>query len=163
MTWLDYAVGGVIAISIGWGMWRGLVHEVMSLAGWVIAFLTANLFAAPVADIMPEAIRRPELRMLIAFVLVFLCALVVTTLGAALLARIIKAVGLGGLDRLLGALFGLLRGLLIILAFGLAAGLTSVPKKPYWTESASGASLAQAARALKPWLPPAFAERLKYN
>ena len=66
MTWLDYAVIGVILGSIGWGIWRGLVREVMSLAGWVIAFLAANLFAAPVAEVLPEAIKRPELRTLIA-------------------------------------------------------------------------------------------------
>ena len=50
MTWLDYAVIGVLALSIAWGAWRGLVREIMSLAGWVIAFLAANLFAAPLAD-----------------------------------------------------------------------------------------------------------------
>ena len=163
MTWLDYAVIGVILGSIGWGVWRGLVREVMSLAGWVIAFLAANLLAAPVAEVMPEAIKRTEWRMLIAYVLVFLAVLVVTTLGAVLLGKIMHAVGLGSLDRTLGGLFGLLRGLLIVVAFALAAGLTALPKKPFWKDSASGSALEGAALALKPWLPPAFAERLRYH
>ena len=60
MTWLDYAVLGVMGISIAWGIWRGLVREVISLAGWVIAFLAANLFAGPLAETLPASISRPR-------------------------------------------------------------------------------------------------------
>jgi len=163
MNWLDIAVALVILGSIGWGVWRGLVREVMSLAGWVIAFLAANLFAAPVADVLPETIKRPELRTLIGYVLVFLVVLIAATAVALLLAKLMRAVGLGSLDRTLGGLFGLLRGLVIVVAFALAAGLTAAPRQAFWKESASGAALAGAALAIKPWLPPAFAGRLKYN
>jgi len=163
MTWLDYAVLGVMAASIVWGLWRGLVREVMSLAGWVIAFLAANLFAGPLGETLPQSIPRPELRVAAAFVAIFVATLVVTTLVAVLLSRIVKAAGLGGLDRLLGALFGTARGLLVVLAAVLLAGLTPLPRKPFWTESASGASLAGAALALKRWLPPSLAERLRYD
>jgi len=163
MTWLDYAVIGVILASVAWGAWTGLVREVVSLAGWVIAFLAANLFAGPVGESLPASLARPELRILLAFVGIFVLSLVVTTLAGLLLSRILKAVGLGGLDRGLGSLFGLLRGLLIVLALALLAGLTSFPREPVWTQSLSGAHLAQAALALKPWLPPAFADRLRYH
>ncbi len=163
MNWLDVAVVAVVLGSIGWGIWRGLVREVMSLAGWVIAFLAANLFAAPVAEVLPETIKRPEVRMLIGYVLVFLMVLIACTAAAVLLGKIMRAVGLGSLDRTLGGLFGLLRGLVIVVAFALAAGLTAIPRQPFWKESASGAALAGAALAVKPWLPPAFGDRLKYN
>lgn len=163
MTWLDYAVLVVLAISIGWGVYRGLVHEVMSLAGWVIAFLAANLFSGPLSETLPQSIARPEIRVLVAFMAVFIGTLVVTTLATFLLNKIVQATGLGNLDRLLGALFGLARGLVIALAFALLAGLTTLPRQRIWTDSASGAQLEQAAMALKPWLPPAFAERLRYH
>jgi len=163
VNWLDVAVVAVVLGSIGWGIWRGLVREVMSLAGWVIAFLAANLFAAPVAEVLPETIKRPEVRMLIGYVLVFLMVLIACTAAAVLLGKIMRAVGLGSLDRTLGGLFGLLRGLVIVVAFALAAGLTAIPRQPFWKESASGAALAGAALAVKPWLPPAFGDRLKYN
>jgi membrane protein required for colicin V production len=163
MTWLDWVAIGVLAASIAWGVWRGLVRELMSLAGWVIAFLAANLLAAPVAEVMPETIRQPELRTLLGFALVFLGTLVVTTLCAVLLGKMVHAAGLGGLDRLLGGLFGLLRGLLIMIAFALAAGLTTIPTKAFWKDSASGGVLAAAALTLKPWLPAAFAQRLRYH
>jgi membrane protein required for colicin V production len=163
MTWLDYAVIGVILGSIGWGIYRGFVREVMSLAAWVIAFLGANAFAAPIAEAMPDAISRPDVRMLVAYLLVFFVVLVVATLGALFLARLMRGAGLVSLDRTLGALFGLLRGLVIIVAFGVAAGLTPMPRKPYWTASVSGPTLSRTVNELRPWLPPALGARLKYN
>ena len=163
MTWLDYAVAGVLAASVIWGAWRGLVREVIAILGWIIAFLAANLFAGPLGAEMPEAIPTPELRTAAAFVAVFVGALAVTSLLALLLSKMVKAVGLGGLDRLLGALFGVARGLLIALAAALLAGLTSAPRQAWWRDSATGPALATAALAAKPLLPPAFAGRLRYD
>jgi membrane protein required for colicin V production len=163
MSWLDYAVLGVILVSILWGVWRGLVREVISLTGWVLAFLAANLFAGPLAETLPDSIERPELRVLLAFVGIFLLALAVATLAGLLLSKILKAAGLGGLDRTLGALFGLARGAVVVVVFALVAGLTPLPRQPFWKESASGPLLANLSLALKPWLPPAFSERLRYH
>jgi len=163
MTWLDYAVLGVSAVSVLWGAWRGLVREVISLAGWVIAFLAANLFAAPLSAALPASLRSPELRVLAAFVAIFLVSLALTSLAALLLSKLAKAAGLGGLDRLLGALFGLGRAAVIVAAFALLAGLSPLPRESAWTRSLSGKPLTQLALALKPALPPAFAERLRYD
>ena len=163
MTWLDYAVIGVFAASLVVGAWRGLVREVLSILGWVIAFLAANLLAGPLGPLMPQAIPNPELRVAAAYVAVFIGSLIVTTLLGLLLSKIVKAVGLGGVDRMLGALFGAARGLLILLAAVLLAGLTSAPKQSFWRESASGPYLVRAAQALKPLLPQTFGERLRYD
>ena len=163
MTWLDYAVLGVFAASIVLGAWRGLLREVISILGWVIAFLAANLLAGPLGAAMPQSIPTPELRVAAAFMAVFAGALIVTSLAGLLLSKVVRAVGLGGVDRLLGALFGAARGLLIVLAAALLAGLTSASRQPFWRDSASGALLAQAALALKPLLPQTLAERLRYD
>ncbi|OFZ88611.1 MAG: hypothetical protein A2W21_07525 [Betaproteobacteria bacterium RBG_16_66_20] len=163
MTWLDYAVSGVFAASLVFGAWRGLVREVISILGWVIAFLAANLLAGPLGPEMPQAIPSPELRVAAAYLAVFAGSLAVTSLVGLLLSKIVKAVGLGGLDRLLGALFGAARGLLIVVVAALLAGLTSAPRQPFWRDSASGPLLAQAALGLKPLLPQTFAERLHYD
>lgn len=162
MTWLDYGVIAVLLLSIAWGAWRGLVHEVLSLAGWVLAFLAANLLAAPLSESFP-ANMRPEFRVVGAFVAVFVGTLVLTTLLTALVTKFIRVSVLQSLDRWLGALFGLLRGLVIIVAFAVVAGLSPLPRMPVWTHSATGYSLAQTAIQLRPWLPPALANRLKYN
>jgi membrane protein required for colicin V production len=55
------------------------------------------------------------------------------------------------------------RGLLIVMAFALLAGLTSMPLRPVWKESFTGPILGRAALMLKPWLPPAFTDRLRYH
>ncbi len=163
MTWLDYAVLGVIAVSVVWGAWRGIVREVLALAGWVIAFLAANLLAGPLGEALPDAIPTPELRVLAAFLAVFIGTLMVTSLVALLLSRLVKAVGLGGIDALLGGVFGVARAALIVLAAALLAGLTSAPRQPFWRDSASGEPMARAALALRPWLPATFADRLRYD
>lgn len=163
MTWLDYAVLGVAAVSIAWGAWRGLVREVISLAGWVIAFLAANLFAGPLGTALPASIPGAELRVLLAFLAVFVVTLAITSLAALLLSKIVSAIGLAGLDRLLGSLFGLARAALIVLALALLAGLTELPGQPAWKSSASGAAMAAAVLAIKPWLPETFASRLRYH
>ena len=163
MTWLDWAVIAVFAASLLVGAWRGLVREVISILGWVIAFLAANLLAGPLGPSMPDAIPSPELRIAAAYLAIFVASLIVTTLVGLLLSKIVKAVGLGGVDRMLGALFGAARGLLIVLAGALLAGLTSAPRQPFWRDSASGPLLVHAAQALKPLLPQTFAERMRYD
>lgn len=163
MTWLDYAVLGVVGVSVAWGIWRGLVREIVSLLGWLVAFLSASLFAGPMSVHLSESIPTTEMRVVAAFVAIFIAALVVTTLLGIVLSHLVKAVGLGGLDRTLGSLFGAARAALVLAAIGLLAGLTSAPAQPWWQASYSGPVLAAAALALKPWLPPAFAGRLRYD
>jgi len=163
MTWLDYAVIGVFAASLFVGAWRGLVREVLSILGWVIAFLAANLLAGPLGPLMPQAIPSPELRVAAAYVAIFVGSLIVTTLLALLISKIVNATGLGGVDRMLGALFGVARGVLIVMAAVLLAGLTSAPKQPFWRDSAGGPFLVRAAQMLKPLLPQTFSERLRYD
>ncbi len=163
MTWLDYGVLGVVVASLIWGAWRGLVREIISILGWIIAFLAANLFAGPLGETMPESIPSPELRVLVAFLVVFVGALAVAALLGLVLSKFVHAMGLGGLDRTLGSLFGIARGALIVIAFALLAGLTALPQQPLWRDSVAGAPLAQAALAVKPWLPDTFAARLRYH
>ncbi|MCC6211027.1 MAG: CvpA family protein [Burkholderiales bacterium] len=163
MAWLDYAVLGVFAVSMALGAWRGLVREVVAILGWVIAFLAANLLAGPLGPEMPGAIPTAELRVAAAFVAVFLCALILSSLAGLLLSKLVKAVGLGGADRTLGAAFGAARGLLLVIAAAVLAGFTSAPRQAWWRESASGPLLAGAVGALRPLLPQTLTERLRYD
>lgn len=163
MTGLDYAFLGVLVISIAWGIWRGFAREAVSLGGWVLAIVVAKLLSEPLGEKLPESFGQPELRVVIAFVVVLILMLAVTTLIGLALWKMLKAAGLGGLDRTLGGVFGFARGLLIMLAFALLAGLTSMPRQPFWTQAVSRNLLEQSVLFLKPWLPPAFAQRLRYH
>jgi membrane protein required for colicin V production len=163
MTWLDYAVIAVLVISLVWSALRGVVREIISLGGWIIAFLAANLFAGPLSTHLPQAIPGDTLRTLVAFIAIFIVALISSALVGMLLSRLVNAIGLGPIDKVLGALFGIARGALVVLAATLAAGLTSAPLQPWWKESMSGEPLKRAALGLKPWLPDSFAQRLRYD
>jgi membrane protein required for colicin V production len=163
MSALDLAIAAVIVLSVAWGVWRGLAKEVMSLAGWVIAFIVANTFAGQLGDRLPTSLAREEIRVLIAFLAVFVLTLVVATIAGMLLSKLFKAAGLSGVDRTLGGLFGLARGVVILLACTIAAGLTSFPKDAMWKGSVGAGMLERTVLQLKPWLPSALAGRLKYN
>ncbi|MGH8687673.1 MAG: CvpA family protein [Burkholderiales bacterium] len=163
MTWLDYAVLAVLAASIAWGAWRGLVREVISITAWVLAFLGANYFGTPLGEVLPQSIPSPELRLVIAFVVVFVVILAVCTLAGQFLAKMVKVAGLGELDHVLGGLFGVARTLVLLLAFAIVAGLTSVPRQPAWNDSVCGPPMGRAALALRPWLPGALGQRLRYH
>jgi len=162
MTWIDYTVIVVLIVSIAWGAWRGLVHEMLSLIGWILAFAAGNLFAAPLAEMLPSSMSA-GVRVVVAYVSIFVGTLVVAALLSALVTRFIKVSVLHSLNRSLGALFGLLRGLLIVVVLAMVAGLSPLPRKPDWTNSATGYSLAQTVVQLRPWLPPALAQRLRYH
>ena len=163
MTWLDYMILMLLVASVLWGIWRGLVREVISVAAWVLAFLGANLFSAPLGEMLPEALPTPEIRVLVAFILVFIAILAVCTLLGRMLSKLVKVAGLGELDRSLGGVFGLARALLIALAIAVIAGLTALPRQPAWRNSLSGPLLVQAVLAFKPWLPRTLALRLRYH
>ena len=163
MNVLDIAIVVVLVLSVAWGIWRGFVREFLSLAGWVLAFLAANAVAASLGELLPASWAREEVRVLIAFVVVFVVVLSATTLVAMLLARLFKAAGLGGVDRTLGGVFGLIRGVVILLAVTVAAGLTSAPRTPLWRESVGAGMLTRSVVQLKTWLPPRLERRLRYD
>ena len=163
MNWLDYSIIGVLLLSMVWSALRGVVREIVSLGGWIIAFLAANLFAGPLAAHLPQAIPGDALRALAAFLAIFVFALICSALVGLLMSKLVSAVGLGPIDKGLGALFGVARGVLLVMAAVLVAGLTSAPRQAWWKDSMSGEPLKRAALALKPWLPDSFAQRLRYD
>ena len=163
MSPLDIAIIAVLVLSIGWGILRGFVREFLSLAGWVLAFLAANAVAAQLGELLPASWARAEVRVLIAFVLVFVLVLSATTLVAMLVSKLFKKAGLGGVDRTLGGIFGLARGVLILIAVTVAAGLTTLPRGPLWKESIGAGMLTRTVLQLRPWLPPRLEHRLRYD
>jgi membrane protein required for colicin V production len=162
MTWFDYAVLGVIGLSMLVGVFRGFIREVISLAGWVAAAVLASSLAATVAEWGPAG-GSPVARVAIAFVLVFLAIVLLAGLLGWLLANLVKAAGLGLADRILGAIFGFVRGLLVVLVAVMLAGLTALPREPLWRGSVLSGPLETAVIAAKPLLPRELAQRIKFN
>jgi membrane protein required for colicin V production len=163
MTAFDYAVLAIIGLSVLLSVWRGALRELLALAGWVVAFVLAQRYAVAVALLLPDSIPAPELKLLAAFAIVFFSVLLLMSLLAIGLVQLIRAVGLSPLDRALGALFGLARGLLIVLVLVLAAGLTTLPRQAAWRDAMFSAPFEAAAIAVKAWLPAEFARRVSYD
>ena len=161
MTGFDFAVIGVLLVSLLLGLWRGLVYEVLSLLGWPVAFVLSRLFADSVAPMMPGV--QETLRITLAYAAVFVAALIAWGVLAWLLARLVKAVGLGGLDRMLGGLFGLLRGGLVVLVLVWLAGLTDIPEQPFWRSAQTSKAAEDVALLAKAWLPDNIARRIRYG
>jgi len=163
MTWFDYTVIAIAGLSILLGWWRGLVYEVLSLLGWVAAYLVAKLFAADMGALMPASLEAEAVKTAVAFVLLFVVTLIVSGIVAWLLSKFVKWVGLGWLDGLLGALFGMVRGMLVIVALVLLAGLTNMPKEPAWRDAWLSKPLEKAALAASKWLPVSVAQRVAFQ
>jgi membrane protein required for colicin V production len=163
MTLFDYVVLGVLAISVLLGAWRGVVSEILALAAWVVAFLAARSQAAHVATWLAAQIADPGIRVAAAFAIVFVGVLILFSVARLLISRLLSAVGLGALDRLLGAVFGVLRGLVVVLICVMLAGMTTLPKTTWWRTAMFAPPLETAVVAAKPWLPADVAKRIRFE
>ena len=162
MTWLDYTAIAIVVLSALLGWWRGLVYEVLSLLGWIAAILAARLFAASIVPYMPAALGSEAVRTGAAYAALFIGTLIVGAIVAWSLSKLVKFVGLGWQDGLFGVLFGVLRGVLVLLALAVLAGLTGLPKEPAWRNAWLSKPLENVALAARAWLPDNVAQRVHY-
>jgi len=144
------------------GFWRGFVYEVFSLLGWIAAGVVARLFAASAVPYMPAALGTESGRMAAAFAALFVATLIVGGIVAWGLSKLVKWVGLGWLDGMLGTLFGMLRGVLVVLVLVVLAGMTRLPQEPFWRNAWSSKPLESMALAIQAWLPDSVAKRVHY-
>lgn len=160
MNWVDIALVAVLVLSILLGLWRGLVYEVLSVAGWVVAFIAAQRYASPVAELLPMDEFAPALRLAAGFALVFVGVAFAAGVVSWLVKKLVASVGLRPVDRLLGAVFGIARGALILLAVATVVSMTPARTEPAWVGSPVAAGLAQGLSAIKPVLPLAVGQYL---
>jgi len=156
MAATDWILVAVLAASMLLGAWRGLVYEVLSVMGWIAAFVLAQWFAPDVAEKLPMQNSGETLRYAAAFVLVFIVSVFVAGLISALMKKIISVVGLRPVDRILGATFGLFRGLILLLAFSVVVHTTALQESDWWLESQGGPMLMNLLKGLRPMLPEKF-------
>lgn len=162
MTAFDYALLFVLGCSVIIGTTRGFIKELISLAGWVVAFIVANMYGKTLAPMLPAALPGETLRLIVAFIVLFIIARIAMMLFAKVLDALISAGGLSGLNRSLGSLFGLLRGILLSLVLVLLCGMTSIPQQPFWKNAKLSPYAEQAARMVLPLLPESIAQNIKY-
>ena len=160
LGWVDWALLAFLALSVATGLWRGLVFEVMSLLGWVVAYVLAQMFSPQVAAELPFGAPGSALHQGVAFAITFVVVLIAWSLVARLVRLAIHATPLTVIDRLLGAGFGLLRGAVLLLAIATLVAFTPAVRSPPWQNSYGAAWLAVVLHGLKPVLPADVARHL---
>ena len=142
------------------GAWRGLVYEVLSVLGWALSFYAAYYYAPVVAGMLPMQASSEPVRYAAAFVLIFVAAIFAAGLLAFLLKKLVAAIGLRPIDRTLGAAFGVVRGVILLLAMTVVMDMTALKTSTWWQESKGAPLLSVTLKGLKPMLPEQFAKYL---
>jgi membrane protein required for colicin V production len=153
MNWTDYCIIGMLAMSVIMGLWRGFIGEVLALVCWVAAFWIAWLFG-PRLGASFSAIDTPSVRLLLGYAISFVAVLIAGALVSFLMRKLISGSGLTGSDRLLGMIFGLIRGLALVTLLVFILGFTPFPRDAWWRQSQLLPTFEQGARWLSAQLPP---------
>lgn len=163
LTIFDYAVIGLVVLSLLVGVWRGVVSEILALVAWVVAFVAARTWSVQAGEMLRFGLSDPAWQHVAGFVTVFVVVLILFALVRWILSLLLSAVGLAPLDRLLGAVFGVARGVLAAWVAVLLAGFTALPQQQWWRQAVLAPPLETAVLAAKPWLPPDLAKRIRYR
>jgi membrane protein required for colicin V production len=163
MTFFDYVAIGIVSLSLLFGLWRGVVGEIIALVAWGLGIFAAVQFGAQVGQAVFGGLSDPALRTLAGCVVIFVGVLLVMALVRMLVKQMVKALGLSVSDRLLGMLFGLARGVLVCMVLVGLGGMTSAQMQSWWRQATLSAPLETAVLAIKPWLPDDLAKRIRFS
>ncbi|TDS83475.1 CvpA family protein [Comamonas sp. JUb58] len=153
MSALDWVFILILLGSVLIGALRGLVFEVLSLISWVLAFFAARLWGAQVGLWLPMQEMDEGVRIAAGLVIVFVVAIFALGLVIRIIGKLVQIVGLRPFDRTLGALFGALRGVLLLVLIALVFMLTSMRESQIWNTSVFAPHLVSAVSVLRPWMP----------
>ena len=141
---------------------RGLLKEALSLLGWIAAFVVANAYGAKLAVLLPEVIPGSTLRLIVGFIVLFIGTRLLMSLLTMAVDSVVTASGFKMIDRGLGGLFGLGRGIVIVLAVALLCSMTSIPQQSFWTDALLSPLVESAAHTAQQFLPGDIVRHVKF-
>lgn len=157
LNWADWVILGIITLSTVVSIVRGFVKEALSLVSWVLAFIVARMFYVNLATLLEGLIAAPSVRLLVAFALLFVATLIIGALLNHLISALVKTTGLSGTDRVLGMVFGLVRGVILVVVVVALLRLTPVTQDAWWSES----SLISHFEKIEAWSRAVFGDPIK--
>ena len=157
---LDWIFLAVLGFSLLIGLWRGLVFEMLSLAAWVAAFIAAQWLATDVAAWLPMMGAAEPLRYAAGFLITFVVAAFLGGLVAVVVKKMVTVAGLAPVDRGLGAVFGLVRGMVLLLAAAVVIAMTPLKNSGWWSQSVGAGFLGIVLKGMKPLVPQEFGKYL---
>ncbi|MDE2091662.1 MAG: CvpA family protein [Gammaproteobacteria bacterium] len=134
MNWVDYLILAIIIISTLISLLRGFLREIVSLVTWVVGFWVALRFARQLGDVF-SIIHNPSVRVIIGFAILFVVILIIGAAINFMIGKIVEKTGAGTTDRVLGLLFGMVRGVVIVAVLAIMAGFTTLPLNNWWHDS----------------------------
>lgn len=164
MLIIDYIIIAVVLISAVVGVIRGFFREAISVATWLVAIWVVYVYAASAAEMLSARVESPVVRLLIAGAALFVAVLLVGAMLGYLVSLLVKSTGLSGTDRLLGMVFGSVRGVIILaLLLVLGVGLLPVEQESWWSDSRLIPYVERVVVLLRDILPPELGEYLNYS
>ena len=162
IAWIDVVILALIALSAILSLFRGFVKEALALASWLVALWVAMTFYEDLAVWLAQWIALPSGQKIVAFAALFITVLLLGALVNYLASCLVSRTGLTGTDKLLGVVFGVARGGLIIAILVLLAGLTPLPQDPWWQESQFLGYFEEFALWMRNFLPSDIASNISY-
>lgn len=159
--WLDILILLIIAVSTIFGIIRGFAKNVISLAAWILAFVVALSLSEKFAQLLPDDIEQPGLRIAVAMSILFLATLIMGMVASFLLDGFVNATKINRLDRSLGGLFGFVRGVLLVCALVVLGTFISLDETGWWERSKLAPAGEWVVQLLAPVLPDSVANLVK--
>ena len=161
-AWIDVVILALIALSAILSLFRGFVREAVALATWLVALWVAMAFHEDLAAILSQWISTPSAQKITAFAVLFICVLLLGAIINFLASKLVDKTGLTGTDRLLGIVFGVARGGVIVAILVLLACLTPFPQDPWWQDSQFIGYFEELAMWMRSYLPNEIADNITY-
>ncbi len=158
---LDIVLIIFIAISILIGIYRGFVKEILSLGAWVLAGLIAWRYGEQAKVFIKPYISQEPLDLAVAYVAVFLIALITLSVISYIISQLFASTGMTGIDRSLGSVFGVLRAVVIIAVLIIVGRFIGMDKMEWWTDSQMLPYFEPLVEWLKSFLPDDFIKRIE--
>lgn len=161
MNWFDYSILAILALSVLVGLWRGFISEVLALVCWVLAFWLAWLFGPSVAELFSTSVSTPSVRIILGYTVCFIGVLVAGAIIGFLMRKLVSGTGLSGTDRLLGMVFGLVRGALLVVLLVMLMKFTPATRDDWWQASRMLPPFERGAELFAATLPESVARYLE--
>ncbi|MEY4766412.1 MAG: hypothetical protein RI907_3085 [Pseudomonadota bacterium] len=152
-SFIDLVLGLGLLLSVVLGAWRGLLTEMLALAGWGVSYFSAQWMGPATGGHLPIGEPGTRLNLLAGMLVAFVLTWLAWTLLAWMLKQVVQASGLGGTDRLLGGMFGLMRGLFVVLVLVTLVSMTPLRDWSAWQASRGVAWTLGLLQGLGPVLP----------
>ena len=162
IAWIDVVIISLVALSAILSLFRGFVKEALALVSWLVALWVAMAFYEEFAQWLSQWIAVPSAQKATAFAILFVCVLLLGAVVNYLAGKLVDKSGLTGTDKMLGVVFGIARGAVIVAILVLLAGLTPLPQDPWWQDSQFLGYFEDLAMWMRDFLPSEIANNIKY-